>query len=112
MPNISDLHIFLHFVFAGLSSVTSFAYFIKWRNGKAWITIACTILFGYLAWAHLNAFLNIFDRATYGAIYIRPVLHGAYAMVAVHFAYDWNKNKENETRLKGLENKTVETKHD
>jgi len=91
----TDIHLFFHSLASLLSSIISLVYFLRWRNGKAWIAITTFLVLGYFAHAHLFAFLHIYDRATYGAIYIRPFLHVAYMLLGAHFIYDWvRKSKE------------------
>lgn len=89
---LNDLHLFLHTISAFIVSIVSISYVYRWQNGKAVLGGASFVVFLYLAWAHGNAFLHNFDRATYGAMYIRPILHLVYLFGAVHFTIDWMKN--------------------
>ena len=80
-------------VLAIFAAVYSLAYLIHWRNGKSVTSFFSFFLFGYLGVVHLLAFINILDRLTYGAIYVRPVLPLVYGMIIAHVYIDWQKNK-------------------
>jgi hypothetical protein len=82
-------------VLALIAAAYSLAYLIHWRNGKSVTSFFSFFLFGYLGLIHLLAFLNILDRATYGATYVRPFLPLVYGMIIAHVYIDWQKNKIN-----------------
>lgn len=91
--------LFLDAIIAVGAGFYNLAYLLHWRNGKSLTSAISFILFTYLGVIHFFAFFNVLDRATYGPVYIRPVLPMVYAMIIAHVYIDWKKNQVNKGHL-------------
>lgn len=104
MNNITlqDTYLFFDSIVSLFASIVSLLYFLRWRNGKAWVSLSSFAIFMWLGIFHGLAFFEVVDRSTYGPMFIRPVLHVAYFMVAAHVIYDWKRNIKHEKDIFNL----------
>lgn len=92
--------LFINGLVALWASLESLRYYIKWRNGKKYLSVVIFAGMLYPAVLHLLAGLYLIDPATYGGLYLRPFLPAIYLFLVLHARLDSERNK-NEIHHKG-----------
>ena len=75
------------------ASGESLRYYVKWRNGKKYLSIVIFVGMLYPAVLHLLAGFHLVDPATYGGLYLRPFLPAIYLFLVFHARLDSERNK-------------------
>lgn len=88
---IQDIQLFSDMVTAFFASVFSLVYYLKWRNGKSWLSLVSFVVFGILTHSHAVVLFNLKIN------YIRPrdIFYVVCFVVICHVIYDWQRNLEN-----------------